>query len=92
MILELFPVTRGAAFLLQASALLSFAWLLWSWVSPRRRSLIAGVYVAGLKGGKVPLSQAREDFIHGCSGLMLEGYQKVLTGRNTFPNDRLMSF
>jgi hypothetical protein len=93
MILELFPVSGGAALLLQATALLSFAWLLLSRVADRRHNrLIPGVYVAGLKGGKVSLSQARQDFIHGCIDLMLEGYQKVwmsrtvFTGKDPFPD------
>ncbi|KAL4922537.1 cytochrome P450 [Aspergillus aurantiobrunneus] len=94
MILELLPVTRGAALLLQAGALLSFAWFLLTWVSPRRRNnLIPGVYVAGLKGGRVSLSQARQDFIHGCADMMLEGYQKTNGGLFYVPSpagERLM--
>ncbi|EAA63242.1 hypothetical protein AN3274.2 [Aspergillus nidulans FGSC A4] len=94
MILKLIPVTGGAALLLQASALLSFAWLLLAWASRRRRNrLIPGVYVAGLKSGKVPLSQARQAFIHGCADLMLEGYQKTQGGLFYVPSpagERLM--
>ncbi|KAK6826398.1 hypothetical protein RU639_005612 [Aspergillus parasiticus] len=94
MILELFPVSGGAALLLQATALLSFAWLLLSRVSDHRRNrLIPGVYVAGLKGGKISLSQARQDFIHGCIDLMLEGYQKTEGGLFYVPSpagERLM--
>ncbi|EAW12417.1 cytochrome P450 [Aspergillus clavatus NRRL 1] len=94
MILELSPVTGGAALLLQASALLSLALLLLSRVSGRGRNrLIPGVYVTGLNGGKVPLSQARQNFIHGCADLMLEGYQKTKGGLFYVPSpagERLM--
>lgn len=79
MILELFPLSRDTALLLQTSALISCGLILLTWLKPRKRSnLLPGVYVAGVEAGKISLPRARQDFIHNCADFMLEGYQKVL--------------
>ncbi|PYI24536.1 cytochrome P450 [Aspergillus violaceofuscus CBS 115571] len=94
MLLELFTLIQDAAIVLQVGAFISFAWLFLSWASHCRRSrLIPGVYIAGLNGGKVSLSRARQDFIYNCIELMLEGYEKTEGGLYYLPSpagERLM--